>query len=150
MPTFGLRNLLDRMLAGERLTEGDITALSFEDRLRLIQRAPVRTKANLIISSPDPIKLLKKLSPQEIYLTVKESWGTDAAVILEMTAPDKIVQLLDMDIWKRDRIDFGKFHGHTLGAFLVAGRWCRAARSSLYPSPGPHRQARHLYQRGEG
>ncbi len=109
MPTFGLRNLLDRILAGERLTEGDITALSFEDRLRLIQRAPVRTKANLIISSPDPIKLLKKLSPQEIYLTVKESWGTDAAVILEMTAPDKIVQLLDMDIWKRDRIDFGKF-----------------------------------------
>jgi hypothetical protein len=109
MPAYGLRNLLDRIRAGERLTEGDLTALSFEDRLRLIQRSPVRTKANLIISSPDPLKLLKKLSPQEIYLTVKESWGTDAAVILEMTAPDKIVQLLDMDIWKRDRIDFGKF-----------------------------------------
>jgi hypothetical protein len=109
MPIYGLRNLLDRTLAGERLTEGELTALTFEDRLRLIQRSPIRTKAHLIISSPDPVKILKKLSPQEIYLTVKESWGVDAAVILEMTAPDKIVQLLDMDIWKRDRIDFGKF-----------------------------------------
>jgi hypothetical protein len=105
----GARNLLDRTRAGERLTETDLTALTFEDRLWLIQRSPVRTKAHLIISSPDPVKLLKKLSPQEIYLTVKESWGTDAAVILEMTPPDKIVQLLDMDIWKRDRIDFSKF-----------------------------------------
>ncbi len=105
----GLRTLLDRTLAGERLTERDITALTFEERLWLIQRSPVRTKAHLIISSPDPLKLLKKLSPQEIYLTIKESWGTDAAVILEMTSPEKIVQLLDMDIWKRDRIDFSKF-----------------------------------------
>jgi hypothetical protein len=109
IPAHGLNNLLDRTHAGERLTERELTALSFEDRLRLIQRSPVRTKANLIISSPDPLKLLKKLSPQEIYLTVKESWGTDAAIILEMSAPEKIVQLLDMDIWKRDRIDFGKF-----------------------------------------
>jgi hypothetical protein len=109
MPANGLRNLLDRTLAGERLTERDLTALSFEDRLQLIQRSPVRTKAHLIISSPDPLKLLKKLSPQEIYLTVKESWGVDAAIILEMTAPEKIVQLLDMDIWKRDRIDFTRF-----------------------------------------
>jgi hypothetical protein len=109
MPAFGLNNLLDRTLAGERLTEQDLTALSFEDRLKLIQRSPVRAKAHLIISSPDPLKLLKKLSPQEIYLTVKESWGMDAAIILEMTAPEKIIQLLDMDIWKRDRIDFARF-----------------------------------------
>jgi hypothetical protein len=109
LPINGLTNLLDRTLAGERLTEGDLTALSAEERLWLIQRSPVRTKAHLIISSPDPVKLLKKLSPQEIYLTVKESWGTDAAVILELTSPDKIVQLMDMDIWKRDRIDFSKF-----------------------------------------
>ncbi len=104
-----LERLLDRTLEGQRVEEKDLVGLSFEERLWLIQRSPVRTKANLIISSPDPVKLLKKLSPQEIYLTLKESWGNDAAIILEMTPPDKIVRLLDMDIWRHDRIDFVKF-----------------------------------------
>jgi hypothetical protein len=104
-----LEGLLDRTLGGQRIEETDLMRLSFEERLWLIQRSPIRTKANLIISSPDPVRLLKKLSPQEIYLTVKESWGGDAALILEMTPPDKIVQLLDMDIWRRDRVDFVKF-----------------------------------------
>ena len=103
------KSLLDRSAKGEKLSEKELTNLSFEDRLWLIQRAPLNRKSQLIISSPDPIKLLKKLSPEEIYLTVKESWGDDAAIILEMTSAEKIIQLLDMDIWKKDRVDFNRF-----------------------------------------
>ena len=108
-PSSGVAGLLDRVLGGEKLGEKDLSRISFEERLWLIQRVPLGRKAHMIISSPDPMKLLKKLSPQEIYLTVKESWGDDAAIILEMTPPQKIPQLMDIDIWKRDRIDFNRF-----------------------------------------
>ncbi len=108
-PRSNVVGLLDRVLGGEKLGEKDLSRISFEDRLWLIQRAPLGRKAHMIISSPDPMKLLKKLSPQEIYLTVKESWGDDAAIILEMTPLQKIPQLMDIDIWKKDRIDFNRF-----------------------------------------
>jgi len=103
------RRFLDRINQGGRISEEDLSSLSFEERLWLIQRTPVRGKARIIITSPDTIQLLKKLSPQEIYLTIKESWSDDAALLMEMISPDKLAYLLDMDIWKRDRIDFDRF-----------------------------------------
>jgi len=103
------RRLLDRISIGGRISEKELSSLTFNERLWLIQRTPVRGKARIIITSPDTIQLLKKLSPQEIYLTVKESWSDDAALLMEMISPDKLAYLLDMDIWKRDRIDFDRF-----------------------------------------
>ena len=103
------RRFLDRINQGGRISEKELSSLSFEERLWLIQRTPVRGKSRIIISSPDTIQLLKKLSPQEIYLTIKESWSDDAALLMEMISPDKLAYLLDMDIWNRDRIDFDRF-----------------------------------------
>ena len=103
------RRFLDRINQGGRISEEELSSLSFEERLWLIQHTPVRGKARIIITSPDTIQLLKKLSPQEIYLTIKETWSDDAALLMEMISPDKLAYLLDMDIWKRDRIDFDRF-----------------------------------------
>ena len=104
-----LLKLLDDSRSGERINETDLAALSIEERLWLVQRLPLREKANLIISSPDPMLLLKMLSPQEVYLIVRESWGQDAALILEMSTPDKIVRVMDIDIWRKDRINYKRF-----------------------------------------
>ncbi|MBN1880979.1 MAG: hypothetical protein JW885_02290 [Deltaproteobacteria bacterium] len=103
------RRFLDRINQGGRIDEKELSLLSFEERLWIIQRTPVRGKARVIIASPDSIQLLKKLSPQELYLTIKESWSDDAALLMEMISPDKLTYLLDMDIWKRDRIDLDRF-----------------------------------------
>jgi len=105
----GLELLIDRSRRGGSIDGSDLVELSIDDRLWLVQRIPLRKKADLIISSPDPMALLKKLSPQEVYLIVRESWGDDASVILEMTPPEKIVQLMDIDIWRRDRVDYKRF-----------------------------------------
>ncbi len=104
-----LFKLLDDSRGGERINEADLAALSIVERLWLVQRLPLREKANLIISSPDPMLLLKRLSPQEVYLIVRESWGEDAAMILEMTTPDKIVRTMDIDIWRKDRVNYDRF-----------------------------------------
>lgn len=107
------KDLLDRLLdhsnRGGKISEAELAKLSIGERLWLIQRIPLRRKADFIISSPDPIMLLKRLSPHEIYLIVKESWGDDAAIVLEMTAPEKIVQLMDIDIWEKDRVNYRRF-----------------------------------------
>jgi uncharacterized protein DUF6178 len=104
-----LFQLLDDSRGGERINETDLAALSIVERLWLVQRLPLREKANLIISSPDPMLLLKRLSSQEVYLIVRESWGEDAAMILEMATPDKIVRTMDIDIWRKDRINYDRF-----------------------------------------
>ena len=129
-----LEALLEKVKSGERLKEKELSRLSFEERLWLIQRAPMGGKARLIIYSPDPMRLLKKLSTQEIYLTVKESWGSDAAIILEMTPTEKITRLLDMDIWKRDRVDFEKFMEWLQ---LISERGERALTKSLFSLDPP-------------
>ncbi|MBN1572866.1 MAG: hypothetical protein JW984_06670 [Deltaproteobacteria bacterium] len=104
----GPQMLLDRSRRGGTIDGADLERLTVDERLWLIQRMPARKKANLIISSPDPMNLLKKLSPQEVYLIVRESWGDDASIILEMTAPEKIVQLMDIDIWTKDRVNYNR------------------------------------------
>ncbi|MRR14029.1 hypothetical protein EG833_01065, partial [archaeon] len=39
-------------------------------------------RARAIIDSPHTREILEELSPQETYMIIKESWGTDSQILL--------------------------------------------------------------------
>ncbi len=75
------------------------------DLQQILQSTPAeRTRA--IIDSPHTREILEQLSPQETYMILKESWGTDSQILLQYVPPETVCHCIDMDCWDRDTLAF--------------------------------------------
>lgn len=80
------------------------TKLTLKNELtRVLQCSPAE-RAHTIIDSPYTKEILKKLSSQETYLIIKDSWGMDSQILLQYTPPEAIGHFIDMDCWKKDSL----------------------------------------------
>lgn len=68
---------------------------------RVLQNTPA-DRARAIIDSPFTRQILERLSPQETFMIIKGSWGTDSQILLQYVTPEAISHIIDMDCWDRD------------------------------------------------
>jgi len=61
-------------------------------------------KARAIIDSPHTRQILEQLSPQETYMIIKETWGTDSQILMQYMTPEAICHCIDMDCWDNDSL----------------------------------------------
>lgn len=86
-----------------------------------------------ILQLPDPRQVLQGLAPIDFYWVVKKVGEEDSFPLLELASTDQWEHLLDLEIWRRDRIDLEQ-----------TGSWLKR----LYKADG-RRLARWLMEEGE-
>src|SRR5271157_3922448 len=66
-------------------------------------------RARSIIDSPYTKQIIEQLPPQESYLIIKESWGTDSQILLQYVPPEAVCHFIDLDCWERDTFSVDSF-----------------------------------------
>jgi hypothetical protein len=82
-------------ISGNKLAE-EIFSLSAGEALRRV------------LDVQNPARMIQSMSRVDFYWLVKKIGEDDASVILSMASDEQWEYLLDMDVWKRDRLDVGK------------------------------------------
>ena len=80
------------------------TKLTLKNELGRVQAATSADRARAIIDSPYTRQILERLPPQETYMLIKDSWGTDSQILLQYVAPETISHIIDMDCWQKDTL----------------------------------------------
>lgn len=70
---------------------------------KILESTPAE-RARAIIDSPHTRQILEQLSPQETYMIIKETWGTDSQILIQYMTPEAICHCIDMDCWDKDSL----------------------------------------------
>lgn len=89
---------------GREISVGEFNKLSAGEQLDIIRSLRGKEKYDLIINTDRAKKLVPRLHPQEIYLTVNELGAADVTELLTLASSDQISLLLDMDCWDGDNL----------------------------------------------
>ncbi len=98
---FDLEHLLN---LSEKELENFLTTLNFYDSLELILNTPWDQRSKLILLSPFSEALVKNLSNQEFFLTLKASSLDLVVELLSYAKGSQIQFLFDLDSWYKDKI----------------------------------------------
>jgi hypothetical protein len=61
-----------------------------------------------VLTADNPGRMIQSMSRVDFYWLVKKIGEDDASVILSMASEEQWEHLLDMEVWKRDRLDLAK------------------------------------------
>ncbi len=78
--------------------------LTYEEQLNLIHQARGKEKYDLIINAQHIEKLVPKLHPQELYLTINELGAEYSTELLMLASPEQLTTFLDLDCWDDDNL----------------------------------------------
>jgi hypothetical protein len=92
----------DKKAGLERATNTELRALHL--RLRSM---PAKKRLDAIIERPDVMRVVRSLPVQDVLLTLKEIGPGDALELIELLSPRQVQGILDLDAWRKDRIDPG-------------------------------------------
>ncbi len=76
-------------------------------------------KLQTILNADNPRQLVNSMPPQEFLYTIKEIGMTDSAELLELATKELVSYCLDLDLWKKDRMQHEKLNSWL--KFLEAG-----------------------------
>src|SRR5262249_22466091 len=79
-----------------RITDALLDIRKFRSELR---EARGKRKLDLIVSAPDPVKLVRSLPPEDLYLALLDIGPDDAAEVVSMATPDQFRHFVDMSAW---------------------------------------------------
>jgi hypothetical protein len=80
-------------------------SLPIEGQLDIVLRARGKERLHYLFLSENPERLVHQLPELELFLTVKEVGERDALDLISLTTPEQFQYLLDLDFWKKDRLD---------------------------------------------
>lgn len=76
-------------------TRKDLEAvLSLSGKERLVE----------ILNAPDPAELVAQMPALDVFLTIKDLGLADALELIGLATPEQIIHFLDLDLWKKDRL----------------------------------------------
>ncbi len=102
----------------------DVTALR-----QTLSRLPARKRLEAILECDDVMRVVRALPAQDLFLTLKEVGPNEALEIVELLHPRQVQAFMDLDGWRKDRID-GEGIGEWL-ELLYAANPERAVRQIL-------------------
>ncbi len=80
-------------------------SLPIKDQLNMVLKARGKERLHYLFLSENPEQLVQRLPELEIFLTVKEVGEKDSLELISLTTPEQFQYLLDLDFWKKDRVD---------------------------------------------
>jgi hypothetical protein len=80
-------------------------SLPVKNQLELVLHTRGKERLKTIFLSEHPEQIVQQLPELEVFLTVKEVGEKDSLDLISMTTPDQFQYLLDLDLWKKDRLD---------------------------------------------
>lgn len=95
-------------------------ALSTDAQLGLFFKARGKGRLRYLFLSRNPEPLVHHLPELDLFLTVKEVGEKDAFPLLSLTTPEQFQFVLDLDCWKKDRLDRGSIL-HWIEILLESG-----------------------------
>ncbi|MFQ6111689.1 MAG: DUF6178 family protein, partial [Nitrospinota bacterium] len=78
------------------------------EKLLEVHRATGRKKLQIILDLPDPAAFVRRLPLEDLFFLVKELERDEAAELVAMAAPHQVRGMIDLDCWKKDRVDSGR------------------------------------------
>lgn len=104
-----IRELAEELLelapgGAERLIER-VTELSVAEQADLALRLPPDRRLAFLLHAPKPMRLIRSLPAQDLYMTVREVGPADALPALALASPAQLHHLLDLESWRVDRFD---------------------------------------------
>src|SRR5512136_300232 len=83
-------------------------SLPTKDQLNMVLKARGKERLHYLFLSENPEQLVQQLQELEVFLKVKEVGERDSLELISLTTPEQFQYLLDIDFWKKDRLDPGK------------------------------------------
>ncbi len=80
-------------------------SLPVGDQLDMVLKARGKERLHYLFLSEDPEQLVQQLPELEVFLTVKEVGEKDSLELISLTTPEQFQYLLDLDFWKKDRLN---------------------------------------------
>jgi len=76
-------------------------------------RHPIPLSAGLrmreLLKRPDCTRLVRTTPIQDLYLLVKQVGLDDSIEVLELATADQLQRMIDLDVWKKDRLDVQQY-----------------------------------------
>jgi hypothetical protein len=79
--------------------------LPFREQLDALYGISARERRDLILSSPNAQRLVRSFAAESLFQTLKEVGLEDAAELLALASGEQVCALLDLDCWKKDRLE---------------------------------------------
>ena len=93
------------LLRRERdISKAEYNALSEQEQLEMIRQASGKQKYELILNSSNADRLVPRLHPQELYLTINQLGPEDSNELLSLASTEQMTTLLDLDCWDGDTL----------------------------------------------
>ena len=89
-------------------TEPAADEMTTTDLAASLANLDAKTRYERILSAERGISLVRALSSETLLYTMKEVGLNDALGLLGMASPQQVRDLLDLDCWRRDRLDDGR------------------------------------------
>ena len=80
-------------------------SLPTKDRLDLVLKVRGKERLHYLFLSENPEQLVQQLPELEVFLTAKEVGERDSLELISLTTAEQFQYLLDLDFWKKDRLD---------------------------------------------
>jgi hypothetical protein len=93
------------MSATRSYSQDAFNQLPFRDKLEILYGVSARDKRDLILESPEALRLVRSFAPESLFFTLKEIGLQDGADLLALASGEQVCALLDLDCWKKDRLD---------------------------------------------
>ncbi|MBM4255218.1 MAG: hypothetical protein FJ147_04905 [Deltaproteobacteria bacterium] len=87
------------------ITKDVFTSLALHDQVARLGQVDAKTRQDLILSSRYSLDLVRLLSPEMLFYTIKEIGLVDAVGLLALASPDQVRDMMDLDCWRKDHLD---------------------------------------------
>ncbi len=86
-------------------TKEQFSSLPVPQQIAQLVRLDAKTRQDLLLSSRGSLDLVRALSPEMLFYTVKEIGLTDAVGLLALASPEQVCDMMDLDCWRKDQLD---------------------------------------------
>src|SRR5215510_4815889 len=86
-------------------TKEQFSSLPVLQQIAQLARVDAKTRQELLLSSRGSLDLVRALSPEMLFYTLKEIGLTDAVGLLALASPEQVREMMDLDCWRKDQLD---------------------------------------------
>ena len=86
----------------------DLPALSVAEQAAQLVQLEATDRQEFLLSAKNGVAIVRALSSETLLYTLKEIGLHDAVGLLAMASPEQVRDLLDLDCWRKDRLDDGR------------------------------------------
>ncbi len=86
-------------------TKEQFSSLPVLQQIAQLARVDAKTRQELLLSARGSLDLVRSLSPEMLFYTLKEIGMTDAVGLLGLASPEQVRDMMDLDCWQKDQLN---------------------------------------------